>query len=412
MRRPRVVYWSNIPTPYVAGRLNAVAARDNVKLEAWFNARRSPDRSWDLDETAWCFPARFLPRRWLPGRRLALPVPELRMVQPDLLVSLYASASFAAGSLAARALGIRTAYRVLPTYDTWIKRSWRKEQAKAFLFRSVDGAIVPGPDGAELARRYGIPRARIGVVSQSIDLDHYREALAVRPAVRSQRREELRLHGCVFLYVGRLWAGKGLDYLFAAYRRLHQTRPDVSLLIVGDGVDEAKYHALASDLPGVTFAGFVQPRELPGYYALADAFVFPTLGDPHGLVVEEAMAAGLPVISTEAAGDIRRRLPDGEAGYLVPPADAAQLAERMARLATSAGVRKRFGAAAQRLVADRGHEQWAIDFEAFVERIMSLPPRHTPQSQLARAAGRALVLGVRDRHAPSPRAGIGRERAA
>ncbi|MCH8849776.1 MAG: hypothetical protein IIC89_03005, partial [Chloroflexi bacterium] len=92
--------------------------------------------------------------------------------------------------------------------------------------------------------------------------------------------------------------------------------------------------------------------------------------------------------------------------------DAAQLAERMARLATSAGARKRFGAAAQRMVADRGHEQWAIDFEAFVERIMSLPPRHTPQSQLARAAGRALLLGVRDRHAPSPRAGIGRERAA
>ena len=412
MRRPRVVYWNNMPTPYVAGWLNALAARDNIELEAWFSARGSPGRSWDLDETAWRFPARFLPRRRLLGRRLALPIPELRAVRPELLVSLYASASFTAGSLAARALGVRTVFRIVPTYDTWVKRSRRKEQAKGFLFRSVDGAMVQGPDGADAALRYGTPRARIGVVSQSIDLDHYRRALDVRPAVRSKRREELRLHGCVFLYVGRLWAGKGLDYLFEAYRRLCQTHPDVSLLVVGDGVDEAKYHALAGDLPGVTFAGFVQTRELPGYYALADAFVFPTLGDPFGLVVEEAMAAGLPVISTEAAGDIRRRLPDGEAGYLVPPADAAQLAERMARLAAGADLRERFSAAAQRLVERRGHEQSAIEFEALVERIMSLPPRQTPQSHLARAAGRALLLGVSDRQAVSPRAAIGRERAA
>ena len=106
------------------------------------------------------------------------------------------------------------------------------------------------------------------------------------------------------------------------------------------------------------------------------------------------MAASLPVICTEAAGDIRRRLPDGRAGYVVPPADAAQLADRMLKLAGDANLRKAFGAEGQGLVTDRGHEQWAVDFEAFVERVLSMPARRTPQTAFARAAGLSLLAGL------------------
>ena len=106
------------------------------------------------------------------------------------------------------------------------------------------------------------------------------------------------------------------------------------------------------------------------------------------------MAANLPVICTEAAGDIHRRLPDGKAGYVIPPADAAQLADRMLQLAGDATLRRAFGAEGQCLVANRVHEQWASDFEAFVERVLSMPPRRTPQSALARAAGLSILAGL------------------
>ena len=141
------------------------------------------------------------------------------------------------------------------------------------------------------------------------------------PGFPAARGDHLGLQGCWFLYVGRLWSGKGLDDLFDAYRPVRLQQPNASLLLVGDGVDEARYRAMARNLPNVTFAGFVQPRELPDYYALADALVFPTLGDPHGLVGEEAMAANLPVICTEAGGDIRRRVPDEWGGFGSPPAN-------------------------------------------------------------------------------------------
>jgi glycosyltransferase involved in cell wall biosynthesis len=195
----------------------------------------------------------------------------------------------------------------------------------------------------------------------------------------------------VFVYVGRLWAGKGLDDLFAAYRSVREQAPDISLLLVGDGVDEDRYRALARDLPGIRFSGFVQPRNLPEYYALGDVMVFPTLGDPHGLVIAEALAAGLPVISTEAAGDVRSRLPDGRAGYVVPPADAATLAARMLRLATDPALRMQLAVEAPRLVEVQVHDRWASDFEVFVGRLVAMAPRRTPAALLARVMGRCVL---------------------
>ncbi len=409
MKPTRVVYWNNIPSPYVVERFNALATRGNLEFEAWFNERREADRSWDVHEQEWRFQARYITEHSVAGLRLRLPVAELRDVRPDLLVSLYSSASFALGSSVARATGARIAFRVLPTFDAWLQRSRWKEALKHFLFRSVDGVKVPGRDGTTMARRYGVPRDRIHAVTQSIDVAHYGQALEVSPAIRAERREQLGLQGCVFIYVGRMWSGKGLDYLLDAYQLARLEQPNTSLLLVGDGVDEARYRAMALNLPNVTFAGFVQARELPGYYALADALVFPTLGDPHGLVVEEAMAAGLPVICTQAAGDIGRRLPDGVAGFVVPPANAAKLSDRMVRLAASVDLRRRFAAEGQRIVAHQVHERWAVDFESFVDHVLSQPSRRTAQSLLARVAGLAVLVGAGSGRNSSPNVGLAKE---
>ncbi len=401
IRKPHVVYWQNIPSPHMVARFNTLTARGAIAFEAWFNAEREPDRSWDIDAREWAFRARFIPERSCLGRQWRVPLPELRAARPDLLVSLYDRAPFALGILGSRVVATRTALRALPNYDAWSERAWWKEAGKHVLFRAVDGAKSPGPDGVRLADRYGLPVARVHGVTQSIDVDHFAAARAVGPADRTRRRADMGLHGCVFLYVGRLWSGKGLDYLLDAYRLVRARHRDVSLLIVGDGVDESRYRTMAQRLPDVAFTGFVQPRDLPLYYALADALVFPTLGDPHGLVVEEAMAAGLPVICTEATGDIRRRLPDGRAGYIVPPADAPAFAARMVALALDPRRRASFGREARRLVADRTHERWAGDFERFVEAVLSTPPRRTPAALLASALGQGL-LAVGPRGEPAP----------
>ena len=159
------------------------------------------------------------------------------------------------------------------------------------------------------------------------------------------------LTGCAFIYVGRIWSGKGLDTLLSAYRKVRSVHLDVSLLLVGDGPEQRRLQAENGGLSGVVWAGFVQPAHLPGIYSIADVMVFPTLGDANGLVVEEAMAAGLPVISTSAAGDIRARVPEGVAGYVVPPADPDALATRMIELARTPDLRAAMGDAGQQIAS-------------------------------------------------------------
>lgn len=391
MARPRVVFWNSQPTPYMVGRWNAIARRDNLDLLAWFNVRREPDRSWNVHEEDWLFQGRYLPQRTIGGRSLYLTADALRIDQPDLIVQAYNSASFVAGLCAGRAAGSRVTLRTLPTYDTWVPRRRAKELMKHAVFRAVDGVKTGSHDGRKMVRRYGIPDDRVFNVLQSIDVDHFARARDIPAAERCSARMALGLTGCVFLYVGRLWSKKGLDDLFDAYRQVRAAMADVSLLLVGDGVDEARYRAHAADLPGVVFAGFVQPDDLPSMYALADVFVFPTLGDPHGLVVEEAMVAGLPVICTEAAGDIRARLMDGKAGIVVPPANADTLAAAMLRLARDPHLRTCLAESGACAVAHRTHEAYARDFEHFVETVLAMPQRRTPAALAAGIVGKGLT---------------------
>lgn len=375
--RPFVVYWNNIPSPYMVERFNALADRDAFDFEAWFNDRIEVDRSWEVDEASWRFRHRYLPSTRLFGGIQHWPLPVLGR-RPDVLVSLYAEPAFLAGWALAKLRGARTGFRVLMTYDRWVSRHPIKEALKRFLFQRVDAIETPGEEGKAFAMRYGAPAERIFFATHTVDIPHfYAAAAAARPG-RDSLRRDLKLAGTTFIYVGRLWWGKGINYLLDAFQRVQrQSSAPVSLLLVGDGPEEAKLKRACADrdIRNVVFAGFRQKPELPRYYAVADVFVFPTLGDPYGLVVDEAMACGLPVISTAAAGEIRDRVEDGANGYIVPPEDSAALAGAMRTLADDAALRERMGAVSAQKIRGHTPEQWAKDFERIVHTLLAGKPR-------------------------------------
>ena len=387
----RVVYWNNIPAPYMVDRFNAVAARRNVELEAWFSARTEIDRSWKIDESGWQFPHRYLPAAG--ASALALPTPLLRGRAPDVFVSLYAGAGFLSGSALARRRGARTAFWVEVTYDSWVHRRWWKEAVKSHIFPRADGVLTAGNDGRSFARRYGADDDRIHDVPHVIDFERFAQGGRLSRHERDSLRSELGIRGVTFVYVGRLWKGKGLSYLLDAFGELQQRdASEVSLLFVGDGPDEDLLRARVSAqrLQNVVFAGFQHDDVLPRLYAASDAFVFPTLGDPFGMVVLEAMACGLPVIATTASGEISERVVEGVNGLLVAPADSEQLLEGMAKLANDAELRRRMGRASIERVAGQTPERWAEAFEQAVEVILAMPPvRATETARALRVHGPA-----------------------
>jgi glycosyltransferase involved in cell wall biosynthesis len=379
--RVRVLYWFNQPTPYVVARFNAAAERPELDFHAVFSEVRQSDRSWNVDESEWNFPARYL-------GRVRLPLRELVKLRPDVFLLEYDRWNLAVGAALGFVYAKRVGFRVLPNFDAWSQRTWWREAGKHLLFKAIDGAKVSGPDGAALATRYGLPEDRIATVTQSINVAHYSRSREMPAEDRHRRRGELGLSGCVFIYVGRLWAGKGLDELFEAYRRLYAIRSDVTILIVGDGVEYERYVHSCSDLPSVKFAGFVQPAALPEWYAICDVLVFPTHGDPNGLVVEEALAAGLPVITSDAAGDIWTRVPE-TVGCIFPVGDVDALVKAMLLLADPLK-RQPMRHEGSKLVEHKDDQRYAEDLVRFAQNLVRQPRRRTVRRIACTVLGQLL----------------------
>jgi starch synthase len=152
------------------------------------------------------------------------------------------------------------------------------------------------------------------------------------------------------LYVGQVHYRKGLRYAVEAFRMLRHPRKE--FVIVGPTTPITGLEK--TSIPeGVRFTGALKGEELEQAYRSANIFVLPTLEDGSALVQGEAMAAGLPIVTTTNSGS-DEFITDGVEGLVVPPADSNALTEAFAKLADSSGLRKQMGEKAQAAVAKLG----------------------------------------------------------
>lgn len=161
---------------------------------------------------------------------------------------------------------------------------------------SVDAVVVPTNAMLNRLRELGV-NTRIAVVPSGIDVAHFGSGR------RDDRvRASMAPNGaCIALFVGRLAKEKSLDVVLHALARTK--RDDLTVAIAGDGPAREELELLARELGverRVRFLGPVLREQLPDLYASSDAFVFPSTSETQGLVLAEALAAGLPVIAADA----------------------------------------------------------------------------------------------------------------
>jgi rhamnosyl/mannosyltransferase len=187
------------------------------------------------------------------------------------------------------------------------------------------------------------------------------------------------------LFVGRLVYYKGLHVLLEAAREW----PGM-IVIAGDGPLEPTLRAQAAALglgDRVQFAGRVPDEELPAYYQACDAFVLPSIArtEAFGVVQVEAMAAGLPVVSTRLPTGVPWVNQDGVSGIVVTPDDASALGEALGRLGRDRDLRERLAAGArQRAEALFSRDRMVRIFRDVVEAVVRSPERLDEQlAQLA-----------------------------
>jgi glycosyltransferase involved in cell wall biosynthesis len=339
--RRDVVFWYPAVNPYMAERFSALSQRHRVAFECWFNRHTNPGRAWLIPPELMTFPFRYVPEIPTPVGTVGVPISAYVQTRPRILISFHGDVAVAPSVLHRLRRGGKLVYYVERTLSTTTSRSRAKEWMKHFLIGGAAACLSPGPDADNYAASYGVPRTRIFRLEHAVDVPRFRRAHTMR----------------------RLPATLG---------RIRQRGIDASLLLAGDGPDRTRYEdqIRAMRLHPVQFTGFVQQGDLADVYALADAFVFPTRGDTYGLVVDEAMASGLPIISSTSAGEIASRVVEGENGYLVPLDDPDQLASAMVRLAGNSANSAGMGEASLRLMDGRTPARWAAQMEAAVEQIL------------------------------------------
>jgi len=214
--------------------------------------------------------------------------------------------------------------------NQWDTRSGRApiEWLKRYYVRSCNAFVVPGKSSFAYLRALGAGAQAVFTAPNAVDNSFF---AAQAEKIRSQPaafRERFGLPPRFLLFAGRLVPEKGVFDLIQAYAKLEcVVRSEVGLVFAGDGVSRGSLSEQAKLVePGmILFPGFAQREDLAGFYALAEALILPTHSDPWGLVVNEAMACGLPIVATSVAGCAGDLVEDGWNGYIVPPANPAKL---------------------------------------------------------------------------------------
>ncbi len=297
---------------------------------------------------------------------LALPW-ELRRQTPDIA---HLHFPYPVGEAAQWLLG--RARRTVITYHSDVVRQQAILRFYAPILRRVlraaDRIIVTSPAYLQSSPFLPPVRERCRIIPLGIDLGRFQQADPARATALRQS-----LGSPLLLFVGKLRYYKGLHYLLPALKDL----PGVQLAVVGSGPMEGEWRSLASELgllERVHFLGEVSDAELPAHYQAADLFVLPACerSEAYGLVQVEAMASGLPVISTELGTGTSFVNQHGQTGLVVPPREPAALAAACRVLLADPERRRRLGEQARvRALAEFGVERMVDGVEAVYRQALA-----------------------------------------
>ena len=249
-----------------------------------------------------------------------------------------------------------------------------RTMVRRWLTRWSDGSIASSSAARDAFLRYGTDAERVLTCLMPIDVDRFARDTREFRAKPDYETLQARYSRPILLSVGQIVRRKGYPELFRMYRRVLDTWPQASLIIVGDGPERLQYEndAASWGLKNVHFVGFQPASQLVRFLAIADVFVFPTLYDPFGAVLSEAMAAGLPVVSSVHAAATRDLVEDGVSGFRIDPHDTeASVSSLLKVLALEPEQRRALGQAAYRRVKEGDITTAAESMVTFMQSLVA-----------------------------------------
>jgi 1,2-diacylglycerol 3-alpha-glucosyltransferase len=279
---------------------------------------------------------------------------------------------------------------------------WR-EWIKGRIVRLCSTALVGGQRHIDYLVELGVPRDQIFTGYDVVDNEHFRQKATEIRNQRSNVRKKYGLPENYFLASARFIEKKNLPTLIRSYARYRQLAGNTDnrrqttdnrpwdLVLLGDGPLHETLNSQLSALSlqhSVLLPGFKQYEELPVYYGLANTFVHASTTEQWGLVVNEAIASGLPVIVSDRCGCVPELVQDN--GFTFDPMNQHELASRLFEMASlSDDERERLGDASRRIATNLGPNRFGEGLKRAATMAIDLPRRKF------RAFDRAILFGAR-----------------
>ncbi len=327
--------------PYRAPFYTELAAIPGWDFRVFTCTDREADRYWDVERKGLSFPIQrsrslsYVRRSRHEGtesfedvREVHLPVGlplDLWRFRPDAIISAEFGARTLFAGLYARLFGSRLAVYFEGTPHTERNIGMSQRLVRRIIRLAPHAYAVNGRQGREYLQGLNVLPSSIVEIGQPLDTEAFTQEIGTER--RSKLRAELGVEGQCYLFCGRLIPLKGLDQLLDAWEVFSkQNGVTATLLIFGEGSDRAhlEQRVAKAGLTNVRFLGHVQRDRLPEIYQAADVFVLPTLMDCWALVVNEAMASGLPVINSKFSGSSDLTV-DSQTGWVIDPFDRGEL---------------------------------------------------------------------------------------
>jgi glycosyltransferase involved in cell wall biosynthesis len=267
-------------------------------------------------------------------------------------------------------------------------RSWWKEAVKRQMLSFASAILAGGRLHAEYARKLGMPEFRVFEGYDAVDNQHFELGADAARQNAATLRAQMALPERYLLACCRFEAKKNLARLLQAYSvyRLRAGAEAWALVLAGDGVERAALEALTRSLDieeAVRFIGARSYDELPAIYGLASAFVHASTTEQWGLVVNEAAAAGLPLLVSDRCGCSPELVRQGVTGLLFDPYDVQAISAAMMSIASADTDQNKMGEAARLTAREWSPQRFASGLAKAVRTALDAPvPRPTLTARL------------------------------
>jgi len=227
-----------------------------------------------------------------------------------------------------------------------------KERFKAFLLKQADGFFCFGTSSAAYLTDLGVAPSQIltqkaAVVDNEMILTHYQRAMIQREVLKNQKNWAKYN----FIFIGRLIPPKNLVMLIEAFNEVSHEAADWGLVLLGEGEQKTTLQSLAQNLNRIHFEAGVPWFEVAEYLAMSDVLVLPSISEPWGLVVNEAMICGLPVLVSKPSGCVEDLVKEGQNGFTFNPNQRRDLVKKMRYFVENSSHLTRMGEASRQIVA-------------------------------------------------------------